>query len=195
MLLGFFLEIGQSQSTYSNLVGAELNILDEQVRQRLITDNNVSCELGKKSLFLFADKIYDDALYLEEIDGTGRISDLTLLHKRYDLLRVLLLLEAEKLKERCKGEFQIITYLYYYNNEDVQLSSKQNYFSKLVFDLKTKYSNEIILIPIAIDTGVASVELLVDSLNKNEFPAVMVNRDIVITDTISLEKLEELVFN
>lgn len=193
MLLGFYLEIGQSQSIYSTLVGAELNILDEQVRQRIILDNNVSCSLGKESLFSFADKIYDDALYLEEIDGTGRISDLTLLHKRYDLLRTLLLLEAEKLKERCSEDFHILTYLYYYNSEEVELSSKQGYLSRLVFDFKTKYPDEVILIPIAIDTGVASVELLVDSLESDEFPSIIINDNEIITDTITLEQLEDLV--
>lgn len=195
MLLGFFLELGQSQSIYSNLVNSELNILDEQIRQRVISDNNVSCELGKESLFSFADKIYDDAIELEEIDGTGRIGDLTVLHKRYDLLRTLLLLEAEKLKQRCAQDFHILTYLYYYNTDDVQTSSKQNYFSRLVFDFKSDNPEKVILIPIAIDTGVASVDLLVDSLNSNKYPAIIVNKNLVITDTISLEELEELVFN
>lgn len=192
MLLGFYLELGQSQSIYSDLVSSELNILDEQVRQRFILDNNVSCSLGKDSLFSFADKIYDEAINLEEIDGTGRLTDLTVLHKRYDLLRVLLLLEAEKLKERCAEDFQIITYFYYYNSEDVQISSRQNYFSRLVFDLKSKYPGEVILVPIAVDTGVASVNLLVESLGASEFPAIRVNKGPLVTDLISLQNLENL---
>jgi hypothetical protein len=192
MLLGFYLEIGQSQSIYSDLVGSELNVLDEQVRQRIIVDNNVSCSLGKDSLFSFADKIYDEAIDLEEIDGTGRLTDLTLLHKRYDLLRVSLLLEAEKLKERCAQDFQIVTYLYYYNSDDVQISSRQNYFSRLLFDLKKKYPDKVILIPIAIDTDVASVNLLVESLGATEFPAIRVNDGPLVTDLISLNNLENL---
>ncbi len=192
MLLGFYLEIGQSQSIYSDLVGSELNILDEQVRQRIIVDNNVSCSLGKDSLFSFADKIYDEAVDLEEIDGTGRLTDLTLLHKRYDLLRVSLLLEAEKLKERCAQDFQIVTYLYYYNSDDVQISSRQNYFSRLLFDLKKKYPDKVILIPIAVDTDVASVNLLVESLGATEFPAIRVNDGTLVTDLISLSNLENL---
>ncbi len=195
ILLGFFLELGQSQSAYSNLVNSELNILDEQIRQRVISDNNVSCELGKESLFLFADKIYDDAIELEEIDGTGRIGDLTVLHKRYDLLRTLLLLEAEKLKQRCEQDFHILTYLYYYNADDIQTSSEQNYLSRLVFDFKTNNPESVILIPIAIDTGVASVDLLVKSLNSDQYPAIIVNKNLVITEMVSLEELSELVLN
>lgn len=192
ILLGFYLEIGQSQSVYSDLVSSELNILDEQVRQRLILDNNISCTLGKDSLFSFADKIYDDAVNLEEIDGTGRLTDLNLLHKRYDLLRVLLLLEAEKLKEKCSQDFEIVTYFYYYNSQDVQIASKQNYFSKLLLDLKEEYPNQVILVPIAIDTNVASVDLLVKSLEHEEFPAIRVNNGPLVTDLITLQNLEDL---
>ncbi len=195
MLLGFFLEFGQSQSVYSNLVSSELNILDEQIRQRVISDNNVSCELGKESLFSFADKIYDDAIELEEIDGTGRLGDLTTLHKRYDLLRTLLLLEAEKLKQRCGEDFHILTYFYYYNSDDIQTSSEQNYLSRLLFDFKNDNPESVILIPIAIDTGVASVDLLVESLNSDQYPAIIVNKNLVITDMVSLEELSELVLN
>lgn len=195
MLLGFFLEFNQSQSVYSNLVSSELNILDEQIRQRVISDNNVSCEIGKESLFLFADKIYGDAIELEKIDGTGRIGDLTVLHKRYDLLRTLLLLEAEKLKQRCGQDFHIITYLYYYNSDDIQTSSQQNYLSRLVFDFKINNPRSVILIPIAIDTGLASVDLLVESLNSDQYPAIIVNKNLVITEMVSLEELSELVLN
>ncbi|MEK6908998.1 MAG: hypothetical protein AABX23_03025 [Nanoarchaeota archaeon] len=195
MLLGFYLELNQSQSIYTDLVNSELNILDEQVRQRLITDSNLSCELGKESLFTFADKIYDDAIDLEEVDGTGRIGDLTVLHKRYDLLRTLLLLEAEKLKERCLQDFHIVTYLYYYNVENIDISSKQNYLSNLVFDLKTENPDEVILIPIAIDTDVASVDLLVKSLDSKTYPMIIVNKELIITDLIGFEQLRDLVFN
>jgi hypothetical protein len=194
MILGFFLELKQSDKFYTSLVDSELNILDEQLRQRIIFDSNVSCPLAKESLFSFADKIYEDALNLEEVDGTGRITDLGVLHKRYDLLRTLLLIEAEKLKERCKGDFNIISYLYLYNIEDIEISSKQNYFSRQLFDLKSEYPLDIILIPIAVDTGVASVDLLVKSRGINKYPVIMVNNEKFVTEFSTLEELEELIF-
>src|SRR3989344_4133455 len=129
MILGFFFESKQSEDIRSHLVDSELNILDEQLRQRIIADYNVSCSLAKESLFFFADKIYDEAIELEEVDATGRLGDLTVLHRRYDLLRTLLWVEAENLKKRCGDDFHIVTYLYLYNNNDIDVSSKQNYFS------------------------------------------------------------------
>jgi hypothetical protein len=195
MILGFFLEVKQSGNIYSNLVASELNILDEQIRQRISLDSNISCDLAKESLFSFADKIYSDATNLEEVDGTGRISDLITLHRRYDLLRTLLFLEADKLKERCNTDFHIVTYFYAYNAEDIETSSKQNYYSGQVYDLKLKHPTDVIIIPIAVDTQVASVDLLVDSLKLRQVPAIVVDGNIVITEVLTLEELEGIVFS
>jgi len=195
LLLGFFIEFKQSERVYFELVDSELNILDEQLRQRIISDSNISCELAKESLFSFADKIYTDAVDLEDSDATGKLTDLTVLHRRYDLLRTLLLLEAQNLKERCKGDFHIVSYLYYYNVDDVEISSKQNYFSRQLFDLKSIYPKEVILIPIAIDTKVASVDIFVKSLGNNTYPSIIINGDKVISNFVTLQELEDIVFN
>ncbi len=117
------------------------------------------------------------------------------MHRRYDLLRTLLLLEAENLKERCKGDFNIVTYLYFYNINDIEISSKQNYFSRQLFDLKKLYPDEVILIPIAIDTGVASVDIFVKSLGNNSYPSIIINKDKIIADFVTLKELEDLVFD
>ncbi|MBS3081373.1 hypothetical protein J4416_00360 [Candidatus Pacearchaeota archaeon] len=195
VIAGFFLESRQSETIYSRLVNSELNIIDEQLRQRIISDSNLSCSLSKESLFLFADKIYEEAMGLEEIDTTGRLGDLTILHRRYDLLRTLLLLEAESLKERCNGDFHIISYFYSYNLDDVETSSKQNYFSKQTFDLKTAHPQDIILIPIAIDTNVASIDVFIKSRKITTYPVILIDNNKEISEFVTLEELEKLVFN
>lgn len=195
MMLGFFLELRQTGSIYSELVASELSILDEQLRQKIIVDSNLSCTAAKKSLFEFADKIYYEALELEEIDNVGRISDLITLHKRYDLLRTMLLFEAKSLKERCNDEFHIVNYIYLYREEGLETSSKQNYFSKQIFDLKSKYPQEILIIPIAADTGVASVDVFLNSIQIYSYPVIIVDDEDFIYEFITLEELEGKVFN
>ncbi|MEK6847279.1 MAG: hypothetical protein AABY16_03875 [Nanoarchaeota archaeon] len=194
LILGFFLESVQSDDIFFRLVDSEINILDEQLRQRILTDANVSCALAKESLFSFADEIYDEALELEEVDGTGRLGDLTILHRRYDLLRILLWIEAENMKERCKDDFHIVTYLYLYNNEDIDVSSLQNYFSRLVFDLKTEHPKEIVLIPVAVDTNVESVEVIVRSRDIGTFPVIIVDGSEIVSELLTFEELENLIF-
>jgi uncharacterized protein YneF (UPF0154 family) len=195
LILGFFIETVQTDKIYSKLIQSELNILDDQLRQKLISDSNLSCSVSKDSLFSFADKIYYDALSLEGVDGTGRLGDLTDLHRRYDLLRTLLLVEANNLKQRCHDNFKVVNYLYYYKSEDIELNALQNYFSRQVSDLKNKYPEEIILIPIAIDTDLSSVDLLLKSVTIEKYPAIVVDGSTIITDNLPFEDLENLVFN
>ena len=194
LIFGFFLEVVQSDNIFSRLVDSEINILDEQLRQRILTDANVSCALAKESLFSFADEIYDEAIELEEADGTGRLGDLTILHKRYDLLRTLLWIDAENMKKRCDSDFHIITYLYLYNNEDIDVSSQQNYFSNLLLDFKIEYPKEVVLIPIAVDTNVESLEVLVKSRDIDNFPVIVVDGSEVVSSLLSLDELEDLIF-
>lgn len=196
LILGFFLEVRQSDNIFLQLVDSEINILDENLRTRIISDFDVGCDLAKQNLFSFAGNIYEEALELEEADTSGRLTDLTVLHKRYDLLRTLLWLESRELKERCSNDFKTLVYLYEYNSEDVDVSSKQNFYSQLLFDLKTEFSEEVLLIPIAIDTGLSSVELIINTeeLGENNFPLIILDDGTIVREIITLDELKKLVF-
>ncbi len=191
LILGFFLESAQSDNIYSRLITSELNLLDDQLTQGIINDYNVSCVKSRESLFAFADRIYSEAVEIEEIDSTGRLGDLTVLHKRYDLLRTLLLKEAKNLKIRCGDDFHIFNYLYLYNSEDIDVKSKQNYFSRVLFDLKEIHRDTVLLIPIAADTGLISVDALVSALDIHTYPTIVIDNLVVITDIPTLSELEE----
>ncbi len=194
LITGYFFEIRQSDDIFTALVNSEINILDEQVKGRLIQGVDVSCSDAKDSLFGFADKIYEEARQLEEKDSPGRLNDLTALHRRYDILRTLLWIEARELKDRCKDDFHVVVYLYSYLSEDVDVQSQQFFYSRLLTDLKEAHTDEIILIPIAVDTGLSSVELAAKSNNVGKFPAIIIDDGKVITDVITLSELEKLVF-
>ncbi len=195
LTIGFFLEGVQSDNIYSRLISSELDLLDDQLTQQIIKDYNVSCTQSRKSLFEFADRIYNEATELEEIDGTGRIRDLTVLHKRYDLLRTLLLKESKNLKTRCGNDFHVFTYFYLYNSLDVEISSKQNYFSRVLFDLKEIHPDSVLLVPIASDTNLVSVDALINALEIRTYPSIVIDDSEIITDNIALDELEKkLVF-
>ena len=195
ILLGFFLESYRSNEIQLNIMAAEINVLDEQLRNKIIENFDVNCELATKSSFSFADKIYLEAEKLERYDEASKFTEtLLVLHKRYDLLRALLWTEIVDLKERCNEDFHTVVYFYDYGTENIDISSKQLFYSRLLFDLKSKYPDEVILIPIAIDTGLESVRLLVENYNIDEFPAIVVDEYEIIDGIITFEELEEIVF-
>jgi len=91
IFLGFFLENSRSDTLQLRLLNSEVNLLDEQLRNRVTDDLNVECELAVESTFNFADKIYSEAVNLEKYDSASTLGDdLKSIHRRYDLLRTLL---------------------------------------------------------------------------------------------------------
>lgn len=194
LLMGFFLESAYSNKVFYKTVDSEVNILDNQLRERIVGQLGISCETAKKSLFDFADKIYNEANQLESEDTDGRLTDITILHKRYDLLRTLLFIESNDLKSRCGSEFKSVVYLYEYLSEDLEVQGKQAFYSKLLFDLKVKYSEDVILIPIAVDTGLSSVDILSEANSLDSYPVILLDSGEVIDSIITLEELESKVF-
>lgn len=195
MIFGFFLETYRSDKVENVLLNSEINLLDEQIRQNVIGDFNVSCNNIKESTFNFANKIYTDALKLENYDKSTKFTDtLFLLHKRYDLLRMMLWDESVQIKERCKTDFHTVVYIYEYNTDNIYINSKQTFFSNLLLDLKNKYPNEILLIPMAGNTDLSSVNLTMQTYNITAFPVIIIDEKKVFSEIIKLDDLEKEVF-
>jgi len=195
LIFGFFLESFRADKVQFSLVDSEVNILDDQLRNRVIDDFDIECDVAVQSTFDFADKIYQEALKLESYDAASQFSDYFLiLHRRYDLLRTLLWLESVELRERCEGEFHTVVYLYDYQSEDIDIGSKQNFYSRLLLDLKNKYPDEIVLIPIAANTDLESVELVVKNYNIKSLPSIIIDELEIINGVITFEELENIVF-
>ena len=183
VLIGFSLEGYRFDKSQLNLINSEINILDEQVRNRIVEDFNVSCELAKESLFVFADDIYQEALQLEDYDSASKFTNsLFVLHKRYDLLRTILWAEAVKLKKDCEEDFHTVVYLYNYGVVDIDVRSRQLFYSRLLFDLKQKDPDNVLLIPIAINMNLASVDLAVENYGVEKFPSILIDENEIVDD-------------
>ena len=194
LVFGYFLESYKADKSEMISLEAEINLLDDQVRVEVLQKSNLSCEAATESVFSFADKIYEDALLLERYGAAANFNaeNLKIIHRRYDLLRVLLWEEGMGLKSRCK-DIHTVVYLFEYSSEDVETSARQNYFSKILLDLKNNNPNEILLIPIAANLDLASVELIMKSRGINS-PSILIDEEKKVNDVITYEDLEKLVF-
>jgi len=196
LILGFFLESYRADKVQFNLIDSEINILDDQLRTRIIEDFDIDCDVAVQSTFDFADKIYGEALKLESYDSASKVSDsFLILHKRYDLLRTLLWIESVELRESCGRDFHTVVYLYDYATEDIDIRSRQLFYSKLLLDLKNKYPDEVLLIPIAVNNGLESVDLVVESYGITEFPSIILDESEIINGIITFEEFEDIIIN
>ncbi len=195
-IFGFFLEVFRGDKMESVLLNSEINLLDEQLRANTEDYFKITCNETKEGLFNFADKIYYEAKKLEKYENSEKFSEtLFLIHKRYDLLRMMLWVESIKAKQNCMSDFHTVVYLYEYDTEDIDKKSKQEFFSRLLFDLKSKNPGKVLLIPIAVDTGLDSVNLTTRSYNISNYPAIVIDEKKVINEVIKFDDFEKEVLS
>jgi len=195
IIFGFFLEYNRSNELAINSLRSEINLLDEQVRSKVITNNNISCDIAKESIFAFADKIYIEAFKLEKYDASNKfIDDLKEIHKRYDLLRMILWDEATIIKNNCDSNFHTIVYFFDYNVEDINIKSQQTAISRLITDMKNKNPDEILVIPIAANLDLESVKLTLRNYNITEKPAILIDEGESINHVPSFTEFENAIF-
>ena len=194
LVLGYFLEVSRSEEINLLSLDSELNLVDQQLQARSSGVLNISCQDREKQLFSFADSIYNDASQLEEYDRNNLFSpSLTLLHKRYDLLRILLWFEALDLREDCDLKFHRVVYLYDYGIDEIDLKAKQKLFSRALLDLKYNHPDEILLIPIAHDSGLESTRIINERFSIKKSPAIVVDEAFVIYEINDFKEFEKVV--
>ncbi|MFH1308310.1 MAG: hypothetical protein ABIH72_05650 [archaeon] len=193
MLIGALVENFRTQRVDYLYLDSQVDLMDLRLQSDLFSDFNLDCELAVKKNVEFADRIYWEARTLEDYDSSSKISDeLKIAHKRYDILRTMLWVNSIKIKENCDDSFHTVVYLYDYEDTPIQTKSFQNVFSKIALDLKEKRGNEILLIPIATDLQVDSLDLLMAKYNISEVPCLLIDEKYQITELMSVEEVENL---
>ncbi len=191
IFLGYMLEKNRTSKIIELYHESELSLLDIQIQENLLSREDIDCGLANKELIDFADKIYNEARILDRYESASDLSeDLVIEHKKYDLLRAILWNNAILIREKCGGSFDTVVYFYAYQSEDLNLKSEQNVFSKKLEEIKSEKGNSLILIPIAGNLNLSSIDYLVKSYNVSSFPAILINEQDKIE---SLEDLDNLV--
>ncbi len=189
ILLGIFIENGRAGNISEMYLKSEINLLDIKVQTEILDMEDLNCEQAIQENLNFGDKIYQDAKTLDKYEAASRITDsLIEQHKRYDLLRTLFWINSIKIKEKCGEQFHTVVYLYDYEPEDIELKSQQIVFSRFLSELKNEQGSDIVLIPIAKNLNLSSLNLLIAKYQLG--PAtVILNEELVITEVDDLERL------
>ncbi len=190
ILLGVFIEnsrAGDIQDLYDK---SEVNYLDIKLQSEIYSLQDLDCESAIKENIEYGNSVYEDAIVLQRYEDAGRITDsLVQEHRKYDLLRTMFWLNSIKIKERC-GDFHTVVYMYEYDLEDLEKKSEQEVFSRFLKDLKDEYEDEIVLIPIAYNLDLSSVDLMKQSYGIEE-TGILVDEDLLVSDISDLDKIRE----
>ena len=171
---------------------SEVSLMDIIALDRLTDLDYSNCNILINSNLEFADKIYEEAKLLEKYDSSGRLSNsLWGVHKKYDLLRTFLWINSIKVSNKCKKDFHSLVYLYEYRSPDLAKQATQSVWSKILSDLKQEEGRNIVLIPIAVDSNLTSLNSLLKPLNITKYPVVVIDNKIIVSDLNSVDNLKK----
>jgi len=189
MLIGAGFERGKLDEIEQYYTKSEILFMDMFALNERI-DSDDTCEILIDSNIQLADNIYAEAFVLEKYEDAGKITEgLKLAHRKYDMLRTYLWMNTIDISEKCKGEFDSVVYLYEYDTDDLAAKATQNVWAKVLFDLKQEKGDEIVLIPIAVNSNLVSLDSLLKDFEISKYPVVIINEEHVIEEISSVEDL------
>ncbi len=191
---GFFIEQGRTETLELEIINSEINTFDEQLRNRIGEKFDINCEESIESTFRFADRIYLEAQKLEKYDSSNKFKDtLKILHKKYDLLRLLLWTESIELKEKCNNSFHTVVYFFEYDTKSIDVKSKQTFYSRILIDIKEKYPQKVLLIPIASNLELESVNLSLKPFDIKSSPTILIDEKKLVDNIVTFEEIEKFI--
>ena len=96
-----------------------------------------------------------------------------------------------KVRERCNPNYHNLVYLYKYNDATISEKAEQRFFSNLLAQVKEEKGDKVILIPIAADNDIGSIDLLLEKYEINDLPVILIDEEVKITDVESIEDVEK----
>ena len=189
LVLGVYFEQIRSDGFSTAFYNSEVYLYDSFALGKLISGNQTSCGDLKEANLNFADKIYSEARNLERYDEKNQIIEsIKSVHRKYDLLRTILWINLIELEEKC-GQINTIVYLYFYNSDDIETKSKQIVWGRVLSEVKEKEGGNTILIPIAVDQDVESLNYLIRKYDVEKFPAVLINEKDIFYEHKTSEEI------
>ncbi|MFH1290965.1 MAG: hypothetical protein ABIH79_00200 [archaeon] len=190
LFLGMLIETSNSSKISNLYLQSEISLTDAMAVSRLTEEFDFDCDSIKQGNINFADRIYTEAKLLEEYEDSGKLTDnMILLHKKYDLLRTLLWTSNQNSLERCNN-YNLLVYLYEYESENITKKATQNVWSKIIIDVKMG-NDDILLLPIAADQNLTSLNLLINEHSITQFPALIINNNQILYGLDNVASIEK----
>jgi hypothetical protein len=195
IFMGYILEVSRVDKINTLYLEAEMELLDQRIQKDALELIELDCELLVQENINFADRIFEEALLIQRYEDANRINEeVVFQHKRYDLLRTLFWINSMRIKEKCNSDYHNIVYFYRFNDPPIEQDSKQRFFSNLLIEIKKEYADKVMLIPIAADNDLPSINLLLEKYGIDEFPVILIDEEIKITNLENKEDVTKYLF-
>lgn len=192
ILIGISIENKNNYNSQIFYMNSEADLMDSYIWTSLISEEK-NCGVVNEETINFANKVYEKSLLLEEYDKFALLmDDLTMLNKRYTLMKTFLW-KSNLDNFNCLNSTKIIVYLYNYNTDDLTIEAEQNVWSRLLMQLKEE-DKSLILLPIAANLNVSSLDFLLKEMNIEKIPAVIINNKEIVYDLERKDDLKNIIY-
>jgi hypothetical protein len=192
IFFGYMLEVSRGDNIRQMYVDAELELLNQMTQKDALNLLNLDCKSLVSENIKFGDRIFSEAQQIQKYEEANKMtSEIKLQHKRFDLLRTIFWMNSIKIKQKCNSNYHNLIYLYKYNNPSLEQESKQRFFSNLLVQVKENNGEKVMLIPIAGDNDISSIDLFVKKYNITEFPTILIDENIKITELKDINEIEK----
>ncbi len=193
VLLGYLIEANRIDALNEIALQTELELLDIGLQKDLYKFVDISCNNSVSYILKFGNKVYEDALLLDRYEEANDFSSSIVdTHRKYDMLRTVLWVNAINLKKSCKTDFVTFVYFYKYNGPSIETKARQKVFSNVLKDIKDELGDAAILIPIAADNNITSLDILMEAYNVTSYPSILINEKILITELKAKDEILRL---
>jgi hypothetical protein len=185
ILFGMSMENKNLNEMNDAFLNSQVTMFDTYLITTLV-NNETSCDLLGQEFVKIANKIYLEAELMDEYEKSSQVSEnIKIVHKKYDVLRTMLWSTIKQYSDKCSN-YDTVVYLYEYNSEDLTQQANQNVWSKILGQVKEKVGDQIILIPIAVDQNLSSLDTILSNYDIEKYPVVLVNDDKILYDTVTV---------
>ncbi len=192
VLLGYLIEKNRAAKIEEQFAETEIEWADAKLQSlyyQMISPE--WCDSAIEENINFADKVYEQGLRLEEYEEANQITEKLLFEKKkYALLKAEFWINSISLKEKCNATYKNLVY-FYTNEPSLKEEQEQNIQSIVLMNLKEKYGNSIMLIPLPIDLDISVIEVMKDTYDIKTSPTIIIDEEIKLEGRQSAEEIEK----
>ena len=191
--MGFLLENYRTSNAGIMFSKSEVDLMDVRLQSEMYKNHDIEieCKSAVDENIKFGDRIYAEGIEFDRAKKANEFTeDIIYEHKKLDLLRLTFWFNSIYINNKCNSSNHNIVYFYQFRNPDLDKKAEQGAVSDVLKDLKEKYGSNIMLIPLAADNNITSINLIMKNYNITYFPTVLIDERVKIQGITTVKDIE-----
>lgn len=196
--LGTFLESNRISDIRDQYKKVEVDWADAKIQSSYLRllDKKFCSEAIEQNI-LFADRVYQEGLKIDRFETYNKLhkkQELRYEKQRYTLFKLEFWFNSIFLKEKCNATYTNLVY-FYEDEASFTLKPKQETQAMILKEIKEKYGDQVMLVPIPLNLDISSAEMIKNVYNITIAPTILINEKIKLEDLHSFEEIEQNIQN